>query len=151
MCVWKMGPPGTLSPLAWISQINNIFHFCLCNYTRSFSRGSSRPPHSLITSASQLQPSCMASCLWSSLGLPWRPCQHEEWGWGRCQVEQGNITADLTPLRFRWQASKMRVEGIREEVGKEGDWKWASIPGDDPLLLPNEDKKCQIDGGWKMA
>lgn len=47
----RRGPRG-VSPRAWMSQINNIFRSCLYNYTRSFFQGSSRPPHSLIASAS---------------------------------------------------------------------------------------------------
>lgn len=80
-----------VSPLAWMSQINNIFHFCLGNYTGSFFQGSSRLPCSLIACASSSR-LAQQSCLQSSLWFPWRRCPHEG-GWrGRCQVEQPNLT-----------------------------------------------------------
>lgn len=86
------------SPLAWMSQINNIFHFCLSNYTGSFFQGSSRPPHSLIASASTSR-LAQPSCLQSSLQFPWRRCPHGG-GWrGECQVEQSNLTT--TPYLLR--------------------------------------------------
>lgn len=85
-CRERCGLQG-VSSLACMSQINNIFHFCLSNYTGSFFQGSSRPPHSLIASASTSR-LAQPSCLQSSLRFPWRRCPHGG-GWrGECQVEQ---------------------------------------------------------------
>lgn len=82
-------PPGSF---VWLSQINNVFRSCLHNYTGSFFQGSSRPPRSLIASASSSRPAPQSGPP-SSLRLPWRRCPHGAGPRGRCQVEQQNRTA----------------------------------------------------------
>ena len=60
-CEGRWGLLGA-APLAWMSQINNIFQSCLRNYTGSFFQGSSRPARSLIASASSSRPARRAAC-----------------------------------------------------------------------------------------
>ena len=108
----RWGPPG-VSPQAWMSQINNIFRSCLCNYTGSFFQGSSRPPLSLIASASSSHPA-PRSCPPSSLWFPWRQCRME--GSAR-RMPRGAAEPDPS-ITDPWGPRDRRISKDRRARGK---------------------------------
>lgn len=141
----RWGPPG-VSPQAWMSQINNIFRSCLCNYTGSFFQGSSRPPLSLIASASSSH-RAPRSCPPSSLWFPWRqgrmegsarrmprgaaepdPSITDPWG-----PRDRHISKDRR-AREKWQG--VSIEQKTNGYDKERHLKLASVSGYDALFPP---------------